>query len=272
MVSGIKGQAQAVLVKRPVAFGAEGEGGAGEDGEGGTGGAVDVNELLQNPDIQKFIQAKLDSEVAGLKNKNTELLDKMKKSNEQLKQFEGLDVERLKALQKQMEENEEMRLLSEGKTEEVVNRRVELLKKDYDQQITMREAKLQEYNDLVKQKDEKLRELIVDGAVREAYVGLDFEPTAMDDVIRNARDIFILGEDGKVVPRDRDGNIIFSKDGKTPIDAKGWLETQAEKKPYLRRASRGAGAVGSKGGTTHNDVTTSVGKIAEGLRKQNLGW
>ena len=64
-------------VKNSLAFGAESE--DGEGGEGGNGeGGVDVNQLLQNPDIQKAIQAKIDAEVNGLKNKNAELKNEKK--------------------------------------------------------------------------------------------------------------------------------------------------------------------------------------------------
>jgi len=269
MVSGFSGKAQLVMAKRPIAYGADGDGdGDGDAGNGDAGNTgADINTLLNDPAIQAAIQARLDEEVAGLKKKNDELIDKQKKAKDQLKQYEGLDVDRLRTLQKQLENDEEMRLLSEGKVDEVVTRRVELLKKDYEQQIGNLTNIISGHETTIKGKDEKLRELIVDGAVREAYISLDFEPAAMDDVIRTARDIFILGEDGKVIPRNKEGAIIFSKDGKTPIDAKGWLETQADRKPYLKRTSKGAGAQGSKGGASTHDATTSVGQIANGLKK-----
>jgi hypothetical protein len=234
---------------------------------GAGGGGISVQEMLNNPEIQKAIQDKLDAEVQGLKTKNSEVIGKLKEAQDKMKQFDGLDVEQLKNLQKQMLENEEMRLLAEGKTEEVVTRRVELLKRDYEQQLTARDGKLSEYEQILKQKEENLRKLVVDGTVREAYVKMDFEPAALEDVIRSARDVFIMDESGKVVPRDANGNMIFSKDGKTPIDALGWLELQAERKPYLRRPSKGAGA-GNKSysGSGNFDRLSSTGKIAEGLR------
>ena len=236
------------------------------DGQGGDGSAGGSGIDLNNPEIQKILQSKVDEQVQGLKKKNEELLGKMKKAQEMVQQFEGLDVEHLKNLQKQMQENEEMRLLAEGKTEEVVQRRVELLKKDYEAQLNARDGKLTEYETLLKQKEENLRKLTVDGTIQAAYAALDFEPAALQDTIRNARDVFIMDEDGKVVPRDEHGNIIFSKDGKTPIDAKGWLELQAERKPYLRRPSKGSGAGGNNGyGKSRLEGGTSTSKIARGL-------
>lgn len=257
----LRGQAQ--KYRKPAEDGTEG--GAG-------GGAIDVQATLSNPEIQKAIQDKIDAEVTGLKKKNAEVIADQKKLKEALAQFDGLDVEAMKNLQKQLESNEEMALLAQGKTEEVVARRVELLKKDYDSQLNARDSKLKEYETSLSQKEESLRKLVVDGKIRETFISLDFEPTAMDDVLRNAREVFIMGDDGKVVPRDAGGNMLFGKDGTTPLDAKAWLELQAEKKPYLRRASKGSGASNASGYRAGGDISkmSSTGKIAEGLKKLGM--
>ena len=242
------------------------------DGGNGGGGSLNVQDALANPEVQKAIQEKIEAEVAGLKKKNSEVIADQKKLKETLAQFDGLDVEKMRNLQKQMEANAELALLAEGKTEEVIARRVELLKKDYDSQLTAREEKLKEQAKAIADKDESLRKLVVDGKIRETFISLDFEPAAMDDVLRNAREVFIMDKDGKVVPRDADGNMLFGKDGTTLLDTKAWLELQAEKKPYLRRASKGAGANGNNGyrAAGNVDKMTSTGKIAEGLKKLGI--
>ena len=239
-------------------------------GEGSSGGSGGTSIDLNNPDIQKVIQAKIDEEVKGLKSKNSEVIGKLKAAQEQMKQFEGLDVEKLKGLQKQLESNEELRLRGEGKVDELIERRVELLRKDKDAEIAARDSKLQEYENILKQKEENLRKLAVDSTIQQAYGLLDFEPSALDDVIRVARDVFIMDEHGDVVPRDAKGNIIFSKDGKSPITTKEWLELQAERKPYLRRPSKGGGAQGNKTGARAFSDLSSTGKIAEGLKQLGM--
>lgn len=241
---------------------------AGDGSEGGAGGSsVDLN----SPEIQAAIQAKIDAEVAGLKKKNSEVIGKLKETQEKMKQFDGLDVETLKSLHAQLQQNEELKLLAEGKTEEVVTRRVELLKKDYDNQIGMLKAAVDERDSALKQKEENLRKLAVDGTVREAYMTLGFEPTALDDVIRIARDVFIMDEHGDVVPRDGKGNVIFSKDGKSPITTSEWLNLLSEKKPYLKGVSKGAGAQGNRSSGSRNFAElSSTGKIAEGLKKMGF--
>lgn len=240
----------------------------------GDGEDLDFESLANSPEMQAIIQAKIDQEVSGLKNKNLELIEKDKKLKENLKQYEGLDIEKLKALQKQMEENEEMRLLAEGKTEEVLNRRTEALKKDYQQQLEAREAKLEELTALLKKRDEDFTELVVDGGIRQAYAELDFEPTAMEDIVNLGRRTFIMDDKGETVPRDSNGNIIFGKDGQTPVTYKEWLEGLVESRPYLRRASTGSGATGNMGRKSKKVDTSNMSGaqlISQGLKEGLLG-
>lgn len=242
------------------------EAGDGTEGGAGGGSSVDVND----PQIQAILQAEIEKTVAGLKKKNQELIEKEKKHREQLSQFEGVDVEKFKTLQKQIETNEEMRLLSEGKTEEVVARRVEAMKRDYDSQIAAREAKMAEYEATLKKKEEKLAELVIDGQLREAYVSLDFDPDALDFVLMQGRQVFMMDENGRAVPRDEHGNLIFGKDGKTPISAREYLEGLADKKKFLRKPSKGAGASSNNRSSSGLDPSkmSSTQKIAEGLKQR----
>jgi hypothetical protein len=236
----------------------------GDGGEGSGAAGIDLN----SPAVKAAIQAAIDAEVAGLKNKNSELIGKLKETSEKFKQYEGVDFEKLKVLQKQMEGNEELRLLSEGKTEEVIARRIENAKKDYENQLAARDGKLSEYEQILKQKEDRLASLVIDGQIREAYVGLGYEPAALDDILRLGRDVFIMDENGSAVPRDAQGNIIFGKDAKSPVTAAEWLANLAEKKPYLRGVNKGAGTQPNRNtGKVDTSKMTSTQRIAEGLRQ-----
>jgi len=255
--------------------GSNDDGSSGNNDDGDTG-AAGIAKLMANPEMQKAIQDKIDAEVQGLKTKNSELIDKQKTLKSDLSKYDSVDLEKIQKLQKEIDNNEEMKLLSEGKTEEVVERRVKAMRKDLEANINARDLKISEYETTLKEKDEKLTSLVVDGQIREAYVRLDFEPTAMDDVITSARRTFTMDHNtGQATPRDLSGDIIFSKDGKTPIAATEWLETLAETKKYLRRASSGAGASGSgnSGGKRGSEDTanmTSTQRIAHGLANGGL--
>lgn len=237
------------------------------------GNGLDVKDVLSNPDVQNEIQKIVEEQVKGLKNKNQELLAKNKEFAEMTKQWEGVDPNIIKNLVDRMRNDEETKLLAEGKIDDVVNRRVENMKKDHTSQLEALSNKLKDYENEIKQRDHYLTELVIDHQIKDAYTSLDFEPAALDDIVRYARTIFKMDENRNAVPRDpATGSLIFGKDGKTPISAREWLENLAEKKPYLKRPSKGGGSQGGRSGqgTKNVDSMSSVEKIAHGLRKEGM--
>lgn len=240
--------------------------------EGGAGGSVQTQVDLNSPEVKALLQAEIDKTVAGLKKKNSELIEKEKKFKEQIAQYDGVDLDKVKNLQKQIEQSEEMRLLSEGKMDEVVARRIELREKDWGQKFGNLESVLSEREQMIAKLNDRLTGMVIDGQVREAYLSLDFNPKAMDDVISRARKVFVMDEDGKAVPRDEHGNIIYSKDARTPISPRDWLENLAEEKDYLRRPSSGAGAKPNSGarGVIDKRQMSSTQRIAAGLAERGI--
>jgi hypothetical protein len=236
----------------------------GDEGGSGAGGSATID--MNNPVIKAAMQAAIDAEVAGLKAKNQELIGKLQKAPK----LEQAEYEKLLEMKKNIEANEEMKLLAEGKLEEVMKKRTEARDRDVAAQLQARDTKLNEYESVIKAKDERLKSLAIDGNIRSAYAELDFEPAALDDILLQARTMFHMDDEGNVAPRDSDGVLRMGKDGRTPLSAKEWLEGLAEKKTYLRRASKGSGAAPAKGGTRGFDASkaSSTQLIAEGLRQR----
>ena len=81
-------------------------------------------------------QEALDKEVGGLKTKRDELLANERKLKDSLKQYEGIDPERARKLEEQLAENEEARLIADGKLDEVLNKRTERMRDEYDRKLT----------------------------------------------------------------------------------------------------------------------------------------
>ena len=71
--------------------------------EGGGGSAA--------PTVAPEVQALIDSAVAGLKNKNSEILGSLKATKEQLARFEGIDPDAMKALLSKFSEDEDAALI-----------------------------------------------------------------------------------------------------------------------------------------------------------------
>jgi hypothetical protein len=71
---------------------------------------------------------------------------------------------------------------------------------------------------------------------------------AIPAVRREAREVFKM-RDGKLVPLDRNGDIMYGSDGSSPMSPMEWIKTRlTTSAPYLFRESEGGGANGGKGG------------------------
>lgn len=98
-----------------------------DDGSQGGGGGT--------PEITPEIQAIIDQQVSGLKAKNSELLGKLKEQGDNLKRFEGIDPDTVKGMLKRFENDEEAKLIADGKIDEVLNKRTERLRGDFDKKL-----------------------------------------------------------------------------------------------------------------------------------------
>lgn len=193
-------------------------------------------------------QEALDKAVAGLKSKNAELLGMNKTIKSELEQFkgqfEGLDVEAVKGLLSKASQDEETRLIAEGKIDEVVTKRTERLRGDYEKQLqeaTQRAEKAEAFANQFKDK-------VLADSIRAAALKAGALPEASDDIILRAKGTFQLNEHGEAVALDRDGEVIYGKDGKTPLSPLEWAESLREAAPHLWPRAVGAGQTGDKGG------------------------
>src|SRR5690606_24260501 len=189
----------------------------------------------------------VDKEVTGLKSKNSELLGlnkTIKTEFEQFKgQFEGLDVEAVKSLLQRASQDEETKLIAEGKIDEVVSRRTERLRGDYDKQLQAERERAEKAEAFAKRfKDKVLADSIREAALKDGALA-----EATDDIILRARNTFRLNEDGEPVEMDAEGEVIYGKDGKTPLTPLEWAESLREAAPHLWPRAQGAGPTGDKG-------------------------
>lgn len=196
---------------------------------------------LNSPEIQAAIKAAVDAEVTGLKNKNSELLDSLKLSKTELNnfkaQFEGVDIESIKALTTKMKQDEELQMFAQGKHEEVFNRKIEPLKQSYEQ-------KLQEYEQKLKQRDSRA----LKGSIESVVASSGIHKDTWDGVSAVAKTVFnSLDDDLNPIAKDANGEVIYSATGK-PLTPTEWLASYIEERPYLQGLPQGAGSRGGQGG------------------------
>lgn len=148
-----------------------------------------------------------------------------------------------------------------GKTNEEIDRiigeRVGTMKTEYEKSI-------EELNKTVGTQAAQLNLLLVDNVVRDAANKGGVTGAAVDDILLRAKSIFKLVE-GKPIPHDDRGNVVYGNDGTTPLSVNGWVLGLKKTAPHLFPTSQGGGAPGGRTGPANRENLTSLEKIATAL-------
>lgn len=190
----------------------------------------EVVDDLQIVDPQNDLQEKIDKAVneakAGLQAKNAELLGKLKAASDKAKQFDGLDPVALKALKDRLDQDDDSKLLAEGKKNLVIEKYTERMRAQH-------ELDLQAERDKTKaeaQRADAWKSSVLDNQIRAVTNGL--HKGAIEDALLHARNIFTLDAKGNAVQLDSEGFAVLGKDGKTPFSPAEWIKLQEELKPH----------------------------------------
>ena len=194
-------------------------------------------------------QATIDAKVAeavtaaveGLKAKNAELLAKHHTDKERLKAFEGLDPAKLKDLTDKIDLDEDLKLFSEGKKHEVIEKHTQRMRQSHEEALLAKDALIV----AEAKRADTYRESVLDNEIRAVTGGL--HKGAVDDALLAARRIFTLDAKGKAVKLDSEGRPELGKDGKSAYSPKEWMEEQEKLKPHwFPMGASGSGVNGGK--------------------------
>lgn len=226
---------------------------AGEE-SGGTGGAAATFTQAQ---LDEAVARAVAEQTAGLKAKNGEVIGDNKKLKEQLAKFDGIDPEQVRAILKNFADGEEAKLIAEGKIDEVLAKRTDKLKGEHQKQLQGKDEEIGTLSARV----QKLSALAVNGALAAAAGEKGALPESMEAIQALAKGVFVTDDEGNVVALDADGDVVFGKDGKSPLQAAEWLDGLKERMPNLFAMPKGANVRGS--GTQHGASGKLGGTQAE---------
>lgn len=206
----------------------------------GTGYVLDAEDVVPKTRLDEF------------RTNNIQLQQQLDK----LKDVDPVKYAELIQLQQQVEEGQ---LIKAGKLEEVVTLRVTNMKKDLETKLTTTESALQIANN-------QLSILMIDNAVRQEAVKNGALTTALDDVVLRARTVYSMDK-GQAIPKDDKGQVIYGKDGQTPMAMSDWIVNLKKTAPHLFAGSQGSGAGGGRNGPSAGDISklSPAQKIAFGL-------
>lgn len=228
--------------------------------------AEEAHQAALNESVQTALKEKLDdavnNAVSGLKKKNDELLSEKKKIAETLKNFENLDPEKAREALKFLEENENAKLLKEGKIEELLAKQTTQMREDHEAKMAEMAKKLEESNNNSHLYKTKYEQKMVEDSIRSAALKAGVRPEALEDVLTRGGNVFSLGEDGSVEARDKNGKLVKTADDMV-LTTENWVEGLKKTAPHYWPGSEGAGGLGGEGGGGMDDLTAAMNDAAK---------
>lgn len=225
------------------------------DPSGGGGGD---DETISKEAASKMVADAIAEATGGLKTKNQELLDKLNKTNDRLKAYGDITPEKIQEIMNKFEEDGDADLLKNGKIEELVAKKVDKIKAEYDGKLTAAEQRAIENEERAKLSDKRYNDRVVSQEVMKAAIEAGVRKEAMDDLLTAAKSLFTVGDDEELEARDSDGNL--KKIGDKLLTPEHWLDSLKETKPHYWPESAGAGAQGNKGdkGGKSGDLSAQI--------------
>jgi hypothetical protein len=186
------------------------------------------------------VQALIDSAVAGLKAKNSEILGTLKATKERLAAFEGIDPEGIKALLSKVSEDEDAALIKSGDIDAVINKRTERMKAGFEAETKAeREAR-----ERAESRVQAFSKRVLENSIRAEAGAAGLHQFAVEDALYRAGSMFVIDDNGNPVAAEG----VLGKDGK-PLTLKEWFGDMKEKAPHWFPATQsGSGAQGNTNG------------------------
>lgn len=195
-------------------------------------------------------------DVTGLKSALGAERQKAKAAEDLAKELQGkfkdVDVEAYKKWLVDSESNVELKLIKDGKIEEVISRRTEKMRRDHEAEVAALKTENQKLTDGVTAITNELGSSLISAGISSVAPKLGVKPTAIDDLTTRAHRVWKpeKGEDGKLrLTPYRDGAIYYGKSGGKPIGFDEWIASLTSDAPHLFAENRGAGTPGSGSAT-----------------------
>lgn len=187
------------------------------------------------------IQQQIDAAIAGLKEKNSELLGKLKKADEKVKQYDGINIDEIRAIKERLDQDEDAKLLAEGKKNVVIEKYTERMRAAHEEALKAE----RERTAAEARRADAYKGSVLDNQIRSVTGGL--HKGAVEDALLHARQIFSLDAKGNAIQLDPEGRPVLGKDGASPFSPAEWIELQRELKPHWFAVSTsGSGSSASR--------------------------
>lgn len=178
----------------------------------------------------------LDVEGAVAREKLEEFRNNNINLQNQLKAFEGIDVEKAKELLQKQQELEDANLIKSGDLGKIIEKQLSPVKGELDKERAR-----------ANQLQSQLEAFTLSTSLQAVGAKSGVRTTALTDLQARATRVFKVA-DGKIVAFDADGQIRPGKDGYTPLTLDEWVEELRSEASHLFESNSGGGASGNGSG------------------------
>jgi hypothetical protein len=211
----------------------------------------DTDDKTYSEDEYNSLKTKLDD----FRGNNVKLMKDMETLSAK---FDGIDVDSYNDMVKQQQANKDKKLIDAGKIDELLDERTKSMVLHHNKEL----EKIKGLNGTL---NKQLETLVIDNAVRDSASKSGVVDTGIDDVLLRSQSVFSLKE-GKAVPHDQNGNVIYGEGTSEPMSVQEWVKGQMEVAPHLFKSSQG-------GGSEHGrNFSGSGAKELSALEKLQVGF
>lgn len=209
-------------------------------------------------DFSKKIETEVAKATEGLKINHDKLLDEKKKLQEK---FKGItDPEEALAALAMINDNEDFKMIKDGKFEEVIAKRLSAVTTEHEQQLADLKAKLENHEMSATKYKSLFTDHTRDLRIKEAALAAGILPSALEDVMNKGRNIFTVGEDEKSVEaRDANGKLRKTEDDKI-LTVDLWVDSLKKTSIHYWPPSKGGNL--NPGGDP-NDLSEQIADAAK---------
>jgi hypothetical protein len=174
--------------------------------------------------------------------------DKLKLDFEEFKKgFGELTPEQVAEMKKQLEGIKDKKILDDEGIEALLEKRLSGMKLEHEGQLKALNKRIGELSEQADTWSGKYRKTVIDRAISDAAIKAGVRPSAIVDVVLRGQSMWTLNEQGKPVAKDQNGEILYGKDGSTPLSPLEWMDSLKGDAPHFFEPSGGGGAAGNNG-------------------------
>jgi len=230
---------------------------------------VDGNNYTLDTDAGSDYKVKLDE----FRENNIKLLKEQDDLKALVKKFEGIDPEAAREAATKLLELEEEALKNSGQIDELLEKRTERMKADFDNRYIALETAHTELQSKSKITENMLHGKMVEAKIAQAVGAIGaVRKGAMPDILARASSVWRLDKDLNLVAM-KGENPIIGTDGKAPLTPEEYATQLLQEAPFFFEGSSGSGSGGSddKGGSGGKSIAagdkTAFGQNLEAIAK-----